>query len=105
MSLCKADQEIVANLYKSGAATQVVMSTLQEKYESCPVTARDLYNFGARIVHKKLKEQSPIQTLLDEVDETTQSHKPTDFGAYFDKFLSEWDAEEELIERVNMTQD
>ena len=50
------------------------MSVLQGKYGgACPVSARDLYNFSAGIISRKLGGRSPIQALIDEVDSTVQS--------------------------------
>ena len=48
------------------------MSNLWDKYEGkCPVRHHDLYNFQHKIMSEALKEQSPVQTLLDEIDENS----------------------------------
>jgi MULE transposase domain len=66
----KADQETAVRLYQSGAKTKTVMSNLREKYHgTCPVTRQDLSNFRHRMVGEALQGRSPIQALLDEIDE------------------------------------
>ncbi len=49
------------------------MSNFQAKYEKCLVTVQNLYNFEVKIIHKKLKEQSLIQILLNEIKTDSES--------------------------------
>lgn len=59
--------QTIKEMSDSGASPKVILATLRQQDENCPLILKDIYNEKARLRNDNLQGRTPLESLLDEL--------------------------------------